>query len=83
MASKMNPAKPAPEAAVRSRLSAKAEQFTESVIREMTGLALQHNAINLSQGFHDCPAPAARSMKCQTPITFLRGDDGSHLPSCN
>jgi len=37
--------------AVKSRLSAKAEQFTKSVIREMTRLALQDNAIDLSQGF--------------------------------
>jgi len=42
----------------RRVLSAKAEQFTESVIREMTRLALQHNAVNLSQGFPDFPAPA-------------------------
>jgi aspartate/methionine/tyrosine aminotransferase len=38
-------------------LSAKAEQFTESVIREMTRLAMQHNAVNLSQGFPDFAAP--------------------------
>jgi len=38
-------------------LSAKAEQFTESVIREMTRLALEHQAVNLSQGFPDFAAP--------------------------
>ncbi len=38
-------------------ISHKATQFTESVIREMTRLALQHGAINLSQGFPDFPAP--------------------------
>ena len=38
-------------------ISSKAEQFTESVIREMTRLALEHDAINLSQGFPDFPAP--------------------------
>jgi aspartate/methionine/tyrosine aminotransferase len=43
---------------VRRMLSAKAEQFTESVIREMTRLALKHNAVNLSQGFPDFAAPA-------------------------
>jgi len=43
---------------VRRTLSAKAEQFTESVIREMTRLALKHNAVNLSQGFPDFAAPA-------------------------
>ena len=38
-------------------ISHKATQFTESVIREMTRLAIQHGAINLSQGFPDFPAP--------------------------
>src|SRR3989304_714785 len=38
-------------------ISYKAGQFTESVIREMTRLALEHNAVNLSQGFPDFPAP--------------------------
>ncbi|GIU75352.1 MAG: aminotransferase [Bryobacteraceae bacterium] len=31
--------------------------FTESVIREMTRLALRHGAVNLAQGFPDFPAP--------------------------
>ena len=39
------------------RASATAASLTESVIREMTRLALQHNAINLAQGFPDFPAP--------------------------
>jgi aspartate/methionine/tyrosine aminotransferase len=39
------------------RLSHKAEQFTESVIREMTRLAMKYNAVNLSQGFPDFAAP--------------------------
>jgi len=43
----------------RSRTSQKAARFTESVIREMTRLAQQHGAVNLSQGFPDFPAPAA------------------------
>jgi aminotransferase len=61
----MNPASPAspagrPEraATTKPRLSAKAERFTESVIREMTRLALKYGAVNLSQGFPDFPAPA-------------------------
>jgi aminotransferase len=33
--------------------------FTESLIREMTRVAQQHGAINLSQGFPDCDPPAA------------------------
>jgi aspartate/methionine/tyrosine aminotransferase len=32
--------------------------FTESVIREMTRLAMEHGAINLAQGFPDFAAPA-------------------------
>jgi aspartate/methionine/tyrosine aminotransferase len=36
----------------------RADTFTESVIREMTRLALQHNAINLAQGYPDFPCPA-------------------------
>lgn len=39
------------------RVSKKASQFTESVIREMTRLAIAHGAINLAQGFPDFPAP--------------------------
>lgn len=43
--------------AQRSPISKKAQKFTESVIREMTRLAQQHNAVNLAQGFPDFPAP--------------------------
>ncbi|MBI4904122.1 MAG: aminotransferase class I/II-fold pyridoxal phosphate-dependent enzyme [Acidobacteria bacterium] len=39
----------------RSRRTA---HFTESVIREMTRHALNHNAVNLAQGFPDFPAPS-------------------------
>src|SRR5579862_6490630 len=44
--------------AARRMLSAKAERFTESVIREMTRLAMKFDAVNLAQGFPDFPAPA-------------------------
>jgi aspartate/methionine/tyrosine aminotransferase len=54
----MHPAKPERAAAASAKLSAKAEQFTESVIRDMTRLALQYGAVNLSQGFPDFAAPA-------------------------
>jgi len=40
------------------RISAKASTFGESVIREMTRLAMRHDAINLAQGFPDFAAPA-------------------------
>src|SRR2546428_13571522 len=39
------------------RPSLKASSFSESVIREQTRLAMQHGAINLSQGYPDFPAP--------------------------
>jgi len=38
-------------------ISTKAASFTESVIREMTRLAMEHDAINLAQGFPDFAAP--------------------------
>jgi aspartate/methionine/tyrosine aminotransferase len=38
--------------------SRKAQQFTESVIREMTRLNQLYGGVNLSQGFPDFPAPA-------------------------
>jgi aspartate/methionine/tyrosine aminotransferase len=38
--------------------SARVAEFRESVIREMTRLALRHDAVNLAQGFPDFPAPA-------------------------
>lgn len=47
------------------RISQKASTFTESVIREMTRLAMQHDAINLAQGFPDfeCP-PEIKKAAC-------------------
>lgn len=41
----------------RVRVSHKAGQFTESVIREMTRQSMKYGAVNLSQGFPDFPAP--------------------------
>jgi L-glutamine---4-(methylsulfanyl)-2-oxobutanoate aminotransferase len=38
--------------------SSRADLFTESVIREMTRLSLQYDAINLAQGFPDFSCPA-------------------------
>jgi len=40
-----------------ARISQKASQFTESVIREMTREAMKYGAVNLSQGFPDFAAP--------------------------
>jgi aminotransferase len=49
-------------------LSAKAERFTESVIREMTRMAMRHGAVNLAQGFPDFPAPAEIKRAAQEAI---------------
>src|SRR5271163_1493223 len=65
----MNPAQPERALAANPTLSLKAEQFTESVIREMTRLALQYGAVNLSQGFPDFPAPAEIKRAAQDAIS--------------
>ncbi len=65
----MNPGASEKLAAARKRmLSAKAERFTESVIREMTRLALRHGAVNLAQGFPDFPAPAEIKQAAQDAV---------------
>ena len=70
----MNPAKPQPtpepsiQFGARSVLSEKASRFTESVIREMTRLAMKHSAVNLAQGFPDFPAPAEIKQAAQEAI---------------
>ena len=46
-----------PAANQRSKVSHKASLFKESVIREMSRLAVKHKAINLAQGFPDFAAP--------------------------
>src|SRR4051794_27743270 len=40
-----------------SRASRRPASFTESVIRESTGLAIKHRAVNLAQGFPDFACP--------------------------
>lgn len=40
-------------------LSSRTDTFTESMIRKMTRIAIDHNAINLSQGFPDFNPPKA------------------------
>ncbi|NUQ38584.1 MAG: aminotransferase class I/II-fold pyridoxal phosphate-dependent enzyme [Caldilineales bacterium] len=47
------------------------QAITESTIREMTRLAIQHNAINLSQGYPDFSAPAALK---EAAVAAIRGD---------
>jgi len=61
----MKPARPGDRAPEQKAASppffparrSRADTFTESVIREMTRLSLQHDAINLAQGFPDFPCP--------------------------
>ncbi|MGH9640492.1 MAG: aminotransferase class I/II-fold pyridoxal phosphate-dependent enzyme, partial [Bryobacteraceae bacterium] len=53
---------------VRRVQSARISAFKESVIREMTRLALHHGAVNLAQGFPDFPAPAEVKTAAQRAI---------------
>lgn len=55
----------------RAPVSRKAQQFTESVIREMTRLAIEHNAVNLAQGFPDFPAPSEVK---EAAVSAIRAD---------
>lgn len=50
------------------QISQKAQRFTESVIRDMTRQAIQHNAVNLAQGFPDFAAPEAIKRAAQEAI---------------
>src|SRR5262249_3404033 len=55
---------------VRERFRAnRTVNITESVIREMTRLALQHQAVNLAQGFPDFPAPEVLKNAAREAIT--------------
>jgi aspartate/methionine/tyrosine aminotransferase len=56
-------------AIARSRFrSHRISEFTESVIREMTRLAIQHQAVNLAQGFPDFGAPEEIKRAAQNAI---------------
>jgi aspartate/methionine/tyrosine aminotransferase len=48
--------------------SRRTSQFTESVIREMTRLAIEHKAVNLAQGFPDFGAPEEIKRAAQEAI---------------
>lgn len=53
------------------RVARRTHTFTESVIREMTRVAREHDAINLAQGFPDFSAPEAiKNAACEA----IRGD---------
>ena len=49
-------------------IAQRARTFTESVIREMTRVAAQYDAINLAQGFPDFPMPAEMKMAAAAAI---------------
>jgi aspartate/methionine/tyrosine aminotransferase len=53
------------------RTARRTHSFTESVIREMTRVAREHDAVNLAQGFPDFPAPhLLKEAACEA----IRGD---------
>jgi aspartate/methionine/tyrosine aminotransferase len=68
VAGKMSPSNSPRIASASPELSSKTAQFTESVIREMTRLAIQYKAVNLSQGFPDFPAPIEIKRAAQEAI---------------
>src|ERR1700692_3568614 len=49
--------------------SDRTQRVNESVIREMTRLALEHKAVNLAQGFPDFPAPEILKNAAREAIT--------------
>jgi len=51
-----------------ARISKKVQQFTESVIREMSRHAIEHGAVNLAQGFPDFSAPEEIKAAAQQAI---------------
>jgi len=68
-ASIKTPVRPADIGDRRPRFrSRRISQFTESVIREMTRLAIQHEAVNLAQGFPDFGAPEEIKRAAQDAI---------------
>jgi aspartate/methionine/tyrosine aminotransferase len=53
------------------RTAQRTQTFTESVIREMTRVAREHEAVNLAQGFPDFPTP---SVLKEAAIEAIRAD---------
>lgn len=53
------------------RIARRTETFTESVIREMTRVAKEHDAVNLAQGFPDFAAPEVLK---EAAVAAIRGD---------
>jgi aspartate/methionine/tyrosine aminotransferase len=63
------PVQPIDLGVVRAQFrSRRTEQFTESVIREMTRLAIERNAVNLAQGFPDFAAPEELKRAAQEAV---------------
>lgn len=69
MASPQSTREPATTAARDRFRSLRTRHFTESVIREMTRLALRHGAVNLAQGFPDFSAPEVLKEAAREAIT--------------
>ncbi len=64
-----NPSGVAPEARRPRFRSLRTANFTESVIREMTRLAIEHRAVNLAQGMPDFSAPEELKDAARRAIT--------------
>lgn len=58
-----------------TRSALRTHSFTESVIREMTRVATEHDAVNLSQGFPDFPAP---DLLKEAACAAIRADENQY-----
>jgi aminotransferase len=57
------------------RTASRTHGFTESVIREMTRVAREHDALNLAQGFPDFPAPEVLK---EAACAAIRADENQY-----
>jgi len=59
----------------RMKVSQRVSVFPQSVIREMTRIAINHGAINLAQGFPDFPAPTEIK---EAAVRAIMADDNQY-----
>ena len=60
----------------RMKVSQRVSVFPQSVIREMTRIAINHGAINLGQGFPDFPAPTEIK---EAAVRAIMADDNPYV----
>ena len=58
-------------------MAQRVSNFGTTIFAEMTNLAVEHNALNLGQGFPDFPSPAFIK---QAAIKAIQGDVNQYAP---